>query len=224
MVNAMKWPQLAFAIFVLACALTVAVSSVVIASKSKSHVSLHKTLKVKRLHSGPCIFYIEGFAHHDECSAARGLLDPTRADYRSLTGSSRDVPLLNTFVRRFAGVANLPLDLITVSHIYIRSPGKKKKVHVDYLGRGSSELRKRGQRVWTMLIGLSRSRGSGGEFAFPAVGRKINLRFGDAIAWRNTTLDGIDDPDSAHEQLKLSKDAPERYYLVLYGRSLHHAP
>lgn len=129
------------------------------------------------------------------------------ADYRSNEGAGfglLDSDLIIQMINlRIADVTAEALENQEPTNVLRYRPGEEYRPHHDYISastRHEQELRLAGQRTTTFLVYLNDDY-EGGETSFPELGWRFKGRRGDALVFRNTTVDGEPEPRSLHAGL-----------------------
>ena len=169
------------------------------------------------LSKAPMVVAFPGFATAAECAYLRTKIEaaltpstvvdpasgrmiphPIRSSDGAIFGVRDEDLVVNAINRRIAAVSGTrpaqgePLQLLRYR------PGGEYRAHMDALPGGGS------QRILTLLLYLS-DQYSGGETRFERTGLTFRGRIGDALLFRNVTVDGRPDPLTLHAGLPVTR-------------------
>ena len=130
-----------------------------------------------------------------------------RGDFASFrTSKSCDLALLNDpFVndvqRRICAAIGIDISYAEGMQAQWYDAGEEFRAHTDFFAPGTAEYERfgaeKGQRTWTFMIYLNRSR-AGGATRFTKVNHAFHPEPGRALVWNNLYKDGRPNPDSEH--------------------------
>lgn len=123
--------------------------------------------------------------------------DPVRRSASAAFPFVRETPVLHAINRRIAAATATAWEQGEPVQVIAYGRGDEYRRHSDALPGAAN------QRTWTVLVWLTEDF-TGGETAFPALGRSFRGRIGDALAFRNTDLRGAPDPLAIHAGLPVT--------------------
>jgi len=137
--------------------------------------------------------------YDSESGALRG--DSSRTNSAAPLGLEQ-IDMVVAFVRaRISTLANVSIEGLETSQVLHYQVGQEFAAHCDYLDVNNPgharDVAMRGQRALTVLIYLNDDY-SGGDTAFPMLGRSFKGRKGDALIFWNLAQDGAPDGRTLH--------------------------
>jgi prolyl 4-hydroxylase len=141
----------------------------------------------------------EAEIYDSESGALRG--DSSRTNSAAQLGLEQ-IDVVVAFVRaRISTLANVSIAGLETSQVLHYQVGQEFAAHCDYLDTNNpghaSDVAMHGQRALTVLIYLNDDY-SGGDTAFPMLGRSFKGRKGDALIFWNLAQDGAPDGRTLH--------------------------
>jgi len=127
--------------------------------------------------------------------------DPYRKAYHTMLYPLDEDLVLHALDRRIASVSGLAWENGEMLAVLAYTPGQEYKPHYDTLpqdsGTGADEQARGGQRLRTVLVGLTAGY-EGGETEFPRLDLSVCLSRGDAVVFASADEAGTPEPASLH--------------------------
>lgn len=186
-------------------------------------------LNPKILNKDIPIVSLQNFLSHQDCdnlinlaqnhfqespvvSSQGNIVNKDRTSYTAFLKKGSD-PFLINIERKVSNLLNIPVENIEDLQVVRYFPGQFYKFHHDYFKKeGKHELKRGGQRLYTIFVYLSDVK-ENGYTNFPKVGVKVSPKKGNAAFWVNCNKNGKCNPNTLH-----AGDPPTRE--VKYGLNI----
>lgn len=179
------------------------------------------------------LFILRGFLDPETCAALTGRIDERRrpseitddigiADYRTSETCDLDFrdPLIARVDEKIAALLGLPLATGEPLQGQRYAPGQEFKPHTDTFEPGGADFyihtAESGQRSWTAMIYLNEP-DDGGATRFKTIGKTVQPETGKLLAWNNLLPDGLPNPATLHQGMKVRKGT--KYILTKWFRT-----
>lgn len=165
------------------------------------------------------LFIVKQFLDPETCTELIARIDARRrpseiaddigvANYRTSETCDLDWsdPIVGAVDRRIAQVLGLDLAASEPLQGQRYAPGQEFRAHTDSFEPGGYDFyvhtAETGQRTWTAMIYLNEPE-EGGATRFKAIGKTIRPETGKLVTWNNLAPDGMPNPATLHQGMKV---------------------